>query len=495
VVNLAGGVSTIDPAQACTGFDVSFTGNFYARLTQYGTRSGPDGTQEVDPGKIEPWFAKSWDVSKDGLTYTFKLHEGVKFPSGGAMDAAAVKYSFERVIKNKGCGAYFLLDGYQEPPLITAISAPDPATVVIKLRQPNQNALQDWAQAAAGIVDPTVVEANGGVKSGEVNKWMAGNVAGSGPFLLESYEPNSKAVLAANPAYFDKAPASKKITVNFIGADSTLQLQASSGAADVTLGLSKQSATKLAKGDSTRIVANDTSQSLQVRLATNKAPLNNTKVREALFSAVPYEDILSKVALGYGTLFDGPFAPLIPEYNAELGKPRTFDAGKAKQLLQESGVATPLTLELIINGEVPTNVQIGTILQGVWKEIGVNLTISKLSISEFTDRNRKGDFDLSITQDGPGVVEGGFYLGYAMGCTGAFSGSSVCIPGGDELLAKARRAIDKDERQRLYDQITRLWIGYSPMIQLYAEKTITVLNKRVKNYTYSQLTDMRTWSK
>src|SRR5262249_31496844 len=135
IVDLAGGIGTIDPAQACGGVDVSFTGQFYAPLTHDGAMPGPGRTPPVDPAQHQPWFASSWDVSPNGKTYTFHLHPGAKFANGDPMGAAAVKYSLNRSIVNGGCGGYFIEDGLYSPNLVQSISTPNSTTVVIKLHQ------------------------------------------------------------------------------------------------------------------------------------------------------------------------------------------------------------------------------------------------------------------------------------------------------------------------------------------------------------------------
>lgn len=271
----------------------------YVRLTQYGAKEGPEETTEFDPGNIEPYFAESIDISDDGLVYTFKLPQGAKFPSGEPVDAAAVKYSLERTIKMGGCGGYFVYDGIYEPPLIKSIETPDATTVVITLSVPNANFLQDMAQPAASIVDRTVVEANGGVKEGELNEYMSSHTAGSGPFLLEEYEPNKRAVLTANPDFFAEPPASDRILVNFVNSDPTLLLQARSGQADVTLGMTKQSANSLREDPCCKVIANQDPTFWEI-IGTpwKKKPWDNQKFREAVTYAVPYEDIIEKVAFG-----------------------------------------------------------------------------------------------------------------------------------------------------------------------------------------------------
>jgi peptide/nickel transport system substrate-binding protein len=495
VINMPVGPATLDPAEECGLTDLTITEAVYTRLTQYGSKPGPDGTSQVDPGHIVPYLAKSWTITKGGLVYTFHLRSGLKFASGTPVDAKAVKYSFERSINMGGCGGYFIYDGIYTPPLIKSIATPNPTTVRITLSTPDANVLQDWAQPAASIVDPSVVNAHGGVQKGKVNTYMAGHVTpGGGPYLLQSYEPNKQAVLAANPKFF-RQPASKKVIVNFISSDPTLVLQARNGSADVTLGLSKQSAHSLAGNSNLKVVADDTSVAEQIGLPNDKPPFDNVKVREAVTYAVPYQQILSKVVFGYGTLYYGAFPPAMPEFRAALEPPRTFDLNKAKQLMKASGVSTPVSVGLDIQAGNSIDEQIATIVQGIWSQLGINVTINKLSASDYINKLEQHKSQAYIRLDGPGVIEAGYFLGYDLKCGISFNLSAICIKPADALLAKARSTFNKAKRQSLWDQINRLWIADSPKIPVYGDKFVSVVNKRVKHYFYSHETDFTTWSK
>jgi len=495
-VNMAVAPGTLDPASGCGANDLAMIGSLYTRLTQYGSKSGPVGTTEVDPGKIEPYAAESWKISDGGKTYTFKLHDGAKFPSGKPVDAEAVKYSFERTLKMNGCGGYFLHDGILDPPLIKKITAKDPTTVVFQLSQADPNALQAWAQPAASIVDPSVVEANGGVKKDSVNEYMGSHAAGAGPYLLESYEPNKSAVLTANPDFAgDPKPASKTIRVNFVNSDPTLLLQAKSGDADVTLGLSKQSAKSLEGNSDVRVVANDTPLSEQIGLPNSKPQFKNVKFREALALALPYQAIVDKAAFGYGKLFSGPLMPVFPEYDPSVGKPIEQNTEQAKQLIAQSGVKTPVKFDMVIQEGNSADQTIATIAQGEWRKLGVDVNIRSLPASDYITGIQDHKYDSYVRLDGPGVIDPGYFLGYDMKCGIAFNLSEVCIPKADKLLDQARSETDTTKRKALYDQISRLWLADWPKIQVYADKSVTVLSKRVKSYFYSHEVDFRTWSK
>ena len=496
VVNIAQAPATLDPAWGCGLYDIGFLQNFYVRLTQYGSQEGPEGTTEFDPSNIEPYFAESIDISEDGLTHTFTLPEGVTFPSGEPVDAEAVKYSLERTITMGGCGGYFIYDGIYEPPLIESIETPDPTTVVITLSVPNANFLQDLAQPAASIVDASIVEANGGVQEGELSEYMSSHVAGSGPFLLEEYEPNQRAVLRANPDFFGDPPASDEILVNFINSDPTLLLQARSGDADITLGMTKQSADSLRDDPCCKVIANENPTFWEI-IGTpwKKKPWDNQKFREAVTHAVPYDEIIEQVAYGWADAFYGPYAPGMNEYNAELAAPREFDLDRAKALVEESGVETPVEVTINIPEGNTIEEQIATIVQSTWRELGINVRINKLAATDYINSMEQHEAQAFTRIDGPGVIEAGYLLGYDMKCDIPFNLSDICIPEADELLAEARQETDPDRRQELWDEIARLWVEHSPRVQVYADQFVSVLSQNVTSYHYQHEMDFRTWGK
>jgi peptide/nickel transport system substrate-binding protein len=494
-VNMAVAPGTIDPAMGCGFNDLAIAGNLYSKLTQYATKPGPDGTQQIDPSKIEPYAAASWKTSDAGKTYTFTLKPGMKFPSGKPVDAAAVKYSVERNIEMKGCGYSFLYDLFLDPPLIRSIQTPDASTVVFHLRHADPNFPQGLAQPSGGIVDKSVVDAHGGVKKTSPNKWMQSHAAGAGPFLLQSYEPNTKAVLTANPDFVGPAPASKKLTINFINSDPTLLLQARSGSADVTLGLTKQSVNSLKGNGSVRIIANDTSQAELIGMPNTKPPFDNKTFREALSYAIPYDQIVQKAAFGYGATFFGPIIPTMAGFDAEQSKARPYDTAKAKQLIEQSGVKTPVKVEMVVQDGNATDEQIATIAQGEWRKLGVNVRVRKLAPSEYIGGLQAHKYQSFVRLDGPGVIDSGYFLDYDMRCKVVFNLTEACLPEADKLLTQARTETDAATREQLYAQITKLWIADTPKIPVYMDKAVAVLGKGVKGYLYSHETDMRTWSK
>lgn len=495
VVNMSAGPSTLDPAWGCSLEDQGFIQNFYVRLTQYGKKDGPADTKMFDITNPEPYLAKSWEISEDKKVYTFNLRDDFYFENGVAIDSNAVKYSLERTIEVNGCGKYWIVDGFLDPPLIKSIETPDPLTVIISLTHPNSNFLLNMAMPPASILNPDVVEANGGIISGQPNEYLSSNVAGAGPFLLESYMPNQRAVLVANPLFPGPGPNSDKIIVNFIQSPSTLLLQARTGEADVTMGLSKLAISQLERDPTVRVVAYPVVNVQQIILPNDRTPWDNLKVREAVSYAVPYQLILDRVAYGYGTLFFGALSPTMTEFNALESLPREYDLERAKRLMAESGLNTPVDVTMVIQEGDVVQQQVATIVQSSWQELGINVEIQVAPPAEYLDLAWSFKLQTLMRLDGPAHGLGpGYFLGYDMLCPSAFNLSRICIPEADELLFAARGASNPQKAQSLYDEINRLWIANTPKIPLFEEKQAIVLGRNVTNFFFNPLIDFRHWA-
>jgi peptide/nickel transport system substrate-binding protein len=491
VVNINTGPATIDPRDMTSFFDTIGL-NFYVRLMQYGTKAGPVGTQQVDARNMRPYLAKSFTLNKAKTVYTFKLRTGLKFPSGAAVDANAVKCSFERSMA--GIGSYFLQDGI--PGNLKSVEAPNATTVVLTLKQPDPAILQGWAQPAASIIDCAA-------EKKEEKTWLGTHEVGAGPFSMVSYQPNKQMVLQERSSYTSWAkanglPAAKagKIVINFINSDSTLLLQARAGAANVTIGLAKQSVASLKSNKSVKIGSYPTTIQEQLLMPWDKAPWNNKKFREGLTYAVPYQQILSRIAYGYGKLYYGPLPPLMQFYNAGLSKQRPYNLNKAKQLIKASGLSTPVAVTLTIDEGNTVHKQIATLLQSLWKTIGVNLNVQTLAPADYVGAMFGFKVQSAIRYDGPGVIDAGYYLGYDMRTNVVGIGKNInlmSIPAADKLLDRARKSLNNGTRQKLYNQITTIWRANSPKVIFYNDVATVVLKKSTKSFTYYHEPDMRSW--
>jgi len=491
VVNAATPPNSLDTVQICSLDDISLVAPLYATLVKHGRKPGRE-----DQSKFVPYLAKSWTITNGAKTYTFDLVPGAKFPNGDPQDAAAVKYTFERALKSGACGSYFATAG-QGASLIKSITTPSPTRVVVQLSRPEALFLHSMTTPDMGIVNPKVVEANGGQEEGKPNPWMAKNSAGGGPFVLKSYDPGRQIVFEANKTFFGKPPKVDQITVNFITSDPTLLLQARQGKADITFGLTKKSVASLKGNPAVEIVSSPSAAWQLISFPNKVAPFDNPKLREALSYAVPYQEILKNVAYGYGTLYFGPYSPAMPAFNPAIAKPRVFNLAKAKQLLAASGVQTPITLDLLIRDGINDQEQIATIVQNIWKQLGVEVNIKKLAAAEYTAQLPLETKTFSLIRfDGPGVEDPAWLLDYDLRAKSAFNTSNYANATAEKLLDKAHVTADDAARQKLWDQIARIWIKDTPRIPLYQDNYTVVLKKGVKGYIYGKVDwNMQDWSK
>jgi len=509
IVNNSVPVATLDPNLTTNDQDPGFDGAMYSTLTQVEHVPGSvAGTTEQNLAvtAVKPYLAQSYEYSDGDRTLTFHLRPGLKFPSGDPVDAQAVVWSIDRVIKAEEGGYSVLEETDYTPPLIKSVTAPSSLTVVFHYKRPAPNQLQVLSTPTAGaIYDPKLVEEHGGQQKLKPNEWLASHDAGYGPYLLKSYSPNHQMVLEANPSFFEP-PMTKKIILNFIPDNETLLLDAKSGAADITLGLTNQAAKSLV-GNSCCTVASFKSrqaETLQMPQSKEKpwntgknAFFNNQDFRQALSYAFPYEGILQKVAYGYGKLYFGEWMPSYSWYDPKVGAPRETNLTKAKELLAKSGIKTPVSFTIYVGQGDNVGKEIATAASGAWQALGVNANVQVVSSSAFLEVVYTNHDGMTVFLDGPQVVAPDYHWAYDLQCppNNQFNDNNVCIPAADVLMKKIQSAAKEPERQEILNKADEMYIEATPRIWAYDSELVAVLGKGVTSYYSSDLPDMRFWAK
>lgn len=509
IVNNSVPVATLDPNFTTNDQDPGFDGAMYSTLTQVTHEAGKvKGTEQQDLSisAVKPYLAESYAYSDGDRTLTFHLRPNLKFPSGDPVNAEAVVWSLNRVIKAAEGGYSVLEETDYTPPLITKIEAPNSLTVVIHYKRPAPNQLQVLSTPTAGaIYDPKLVEEHGGQQKEKPNEWLASHDAGYGPYLLKSYSPGHQIVLEANPDFFEP-PKTKKIILNFIPDNETLLLDAESGKADITLGLSNEAAHSLV-GNSCCVVASFKSrqaetiqmpQSIEKPWNTGKnAFFNSQDFRQALSYAFPYEGVLQKVAYGYGKLYFGEWMPSYSWYSPTVGKPRETNLTKAKELLAKSGVKTPVSFTIYVGQGDIVGKEIATAASGAWAQLGVNAKVQVVSPAAFLEVVYTNHDGSTVFLDGPQVVAPDYHWAYDLQCkpNNQFNDNNVCVPAADAIMKKIPYTTKEPERQELLNKADELYIENTPRIWAYDTELVAVLNKDVTNYYSSDLPDMRFWAK
>ena len=332
-------------------------------------------------GEIAPGIAKSYEFSKDYLSVTFTLRQGVKFHDGNPVDAEAVAYNLQRVTHGK---VKTIFSSTYKP--IDSVEVTGPYTVRVNLKTPSSTFMDDMAGIPGMIVSPTAVDSLGddfGV-----------NPVGSGPFKFEARQGGSSLTLARNGDYWrmgedDKAlPYLDNVTFRWILEPSVKIIELTSGNVHLVDRLDSADFDRVAKDPNLKLV--DTGGINQwVALNISKKPFDDVRVRKAIYYALDRETIATIISGKYWQITPTFVFPTEFAYDGTID-PYTFDKKRAKELLAEAGFGPghPLSFDLSIIQREP-DVSVAQIIQAQLKEIGVDMQLSVLERQAFIDLWRK----------------------------------------------------------------------------------------------------------
>lgn len=473
-------IGTIDPAKHT---DES---SLHAVLNQYDPLLYPkDYEGSMEPG---PHIATHWDVSADGLTYTFYIRRGVKFHDGSELNAEDVKFSFDRMMAI-GRGYSWLWDG-----VVREVEVLDDYTVRFHLYQPYAPFLSTLIQLF--IVNKDQVMAN--LAPGEFGefgdygqKYLEDNVAGSGPYMKERWIRGSEYVFVKFPDYWRgwKPGQVDRVHYKIVLEEAVRKTMLRSGEADmIDQWASIETFNDLKRTPGIIVHEAPSAQLFHLPLNMQKKPTDNIHVRRALAYAFDYQ-----TALQY--IFDGaPQArgpvPLLA-YGANPDVPVfTYDLNKAREELAKSGYKPgELTIDFVYTASVPLQEKIGLMWQASLAEIGINLNIrpepwgriTELSTSVETTPHILNVYD---TLKYP-HADSHTYGMYHPSAHGSYRATSwMDVPEVTKVLEAARRAPTEEEQLRLYKQAQVLIAEQVPSIYVANPVHRIAFRDYVKGYRY-----------
>jgi peptide/nickel transport system substrate-binding protein len=407
-------------------------------------------------GSVTPLLAESWSIDPDGKVYTFHLRKGVKFSDGEPFDASDVKFSFERAkapgSTNKDKKAVF--DN------ISRIDTPDPATVIVVLNQPDGNFLFRMGQNTAVILDP---------KSAPTT---ATKPVGTGPFKLDAWAHGSSITLSKNEGF--RSPAAikmKKVTFRFINDPAAEVAALLAGDID---GMPRFGAIESLKQFQTdarfSVVPGGTECKTIVSINNRKKPFDDVRVRRALAAAIDRKAVIDGSSEGYGKPIGSHMVPSDAGY-VDLTGMNPYDPEKAKALLKEAGVATPLNVTLTLPPP-PYARKGGEIVASELAKVGINAKIENVEWAQWLSGAFKGNFDLTLIchaepLDFDRYADPSYYWGY----------DSKTF---DALFAKYNSTTDAKGRLKLLGDIQRQLASDAVNVYLYQLPQFAVGKKQLK---------------
>lgn len=343
----------------------------YANIYEGLTRFGPDGA-------VLPALASEWSVSEDGLTYTFKLRDGVTFHDGSAMDAADVVFSLDRARAEGSTNAQKAL--FKD---IASVTAVDATTVDVALSTPNGNFPFNMAWGDAVIVAPETIDN------------AATNPVGTGPFTFVEWAKGDQVTIARNDAYWGNAPALAKATFKFISDPNAAFAAMMAGDVDAFPNFPAQETLAQFEADPRFNVIVGSTEGETILSTNNKSgALADVRVRKAIAHAINRQDIIDGAMNGFGTPIGSHFAPHNPDY-IDLTGNSAYDPEMSKALLAEAG-AENLTLRLMLPPPAYAR-RGGEIIAAQLRAVGINAEVSNLEWAQWIEQVFKGkDYDLTI---------------------------------------------------------------------------------------------------
>ena len=421
----SGEKQSMDPADMHSGDDAYHTFAVYNRLV------------DVDDNfNVLPELATEWSVSEDGLSWTFKLREGVKFHSGKDFTSADVVWSFKRLLDEAtGSGAKAVLAFLDAD----GITAPDPLTVVFTTENP--------------VVELPVLISNkftNIVPDGATNATLRLNGDGTGPFMQEQFTPNDPVrILRRNPNYWGEGQPKAECLRITVAQEAVAAVAAiKAGQVDLVLNVDPSVIASLKDDPGVSLLQTGASNSMTISAWVDTPPFDDPRVRQALKAVVDRQGMVDTVLLGFGQpAADNPVPVGSPA--SWTSEPPKQDYDLAKSLLAEAGYADGLSFDLYTAEGVPGMVLMAQVFAEMAKPAGINVNVIVTPAESYWD-------DVWLKQ--PIVTSAWSMRPPGEGLAVAYTQDAKWKetrwerPDYDALLLKANTTVDRDARLDLYRQ-------------------------------------------
>jgi peptide/nickel transport system substrate-binding protein len=336
-------------------------------------------TRFMADGSVVAGLAQSWDISEDGLTYTFMLHDGVTFHDGTTMDAEDVKFSLDRARAEDSINAQKGL--FADIADVTVI---DPLTVAVTLSQPNGMFLFNMAWGDAVIVAPESIGT------------IASNPIGTGAFTFTDWVQGDRLELTRNESYWGQPAALETATFRFISDPTAAFAAVMAEDVDAFVGFpAPENLPQFEADPRFQVLVGNTEGETILSMNNKMPPFDNVLVRQAVSLAIDRQSIIDGAMFGYGTPIGTHFAPHNPDY-VDLIANSTYNPERARELLAEAGFADGFTTTLKL--PPPSYARRGgEIIASQLREVGITAEISNLEWAQWIEEVFTGkDFGLSI---------------------------------------------------------------------------------------------------
>jgi len=382
----AGDSVGLDPGHETDGESFKVADNLYEGLVAF----------EFGSTVVTPALAKSWEISKDGKTYTFYLREGVKFHDGTDFNADAVLFSFNRQFDSKhpfhqigGAWKYWAAMGMSD--LLQSISKKDDFTVVFKLKRPEAPFIANLAMNFASIVSPTAAS--------KYKEELGQHPVGTGPFKFVEWQKNQKIVLERFDNYWGDKAYLDQVIYKAIPDPSVRLLEFSTGTVQMMDYPNPEDISVLEKRDDTKLIKEPGMNVAYLAMNLDKKPFDNTLVRQAFNYAINRDALIEHVYLGLGVKAKNPIPPIMWSYNDSIPE-YEYNPEKAKALLKKAGLANGFKTNLwaipVSRPYNPNGRKMAEIIQSDLRKVGIEAEIVTFEWGTYLSKSSQGEHDMVL---------------------------------------------------------------------------------------------------
>jgi len=442
----------------------------------------PDATGQVLMGQFTfaPGGAESLTYSPDGKCAVFKIRKGMKFTNGKPVTAHSFKYGIDRALLGPGYVKSLLeLGGVTSA---DQIQVKDDYTLEIcsEKRTPMFEAL--FAFKVIPAMDEETSKAHATDKDPWGTEWYKTHANGSGPYTLKEWTPGKEYVAEPSPGYWRGNDFFKnsRIVVKLIPSPENRELLLKKGAIDLAIGIPFKDVEDLKKDPNVNIIEIPYSRVRFLGWNNKIKPFDDVRVRRALMYAIPYDTILRKAIYGHGR----PARSIIPSDFPTSDQdywPYKTDPEKARNLLKEAGV-NGFDVPLAVRLSIPEDIEAATWIQSAFAEIGVKVTINKMTDAQFFDKLNKHELALFI-HDWYSWLHDPFYQFNWLARCGFFTNYvDYCNPKFEDLFKQGLYEQDSKKRAQLSVEMQHIWLDDAPWAPLYHPNWIIGTGKTFKGF-------------
>ena len=433
---------------------------------------------DFENGGALPGLAESWEISDDGLVYTFHIREGMTFHDGEPVTAGAIVRSMTRPI-NPDDPSYIegmYMYGNQGTSNWESIEAVDDHTIVLTLMQPNATQLLVFSRPDGAIISPKAMD--------EFGTEVGLNMSMAGPFKIERFVPGQEAVLVANEDYWAGRPYVDRVVIRAFPDEAAILAALEAGEIDMTLYAPFTSVPRLQDSDSIRVEVGAPLVNLFAGANVSAAPLDNLHVRLAVNNALDREVLIEAGLNGFAEMPASLIGPLDLGFDEAGRAVSVYDPDSARAHLEASGLDLPVPLEVAFenNRFWP---QLAELIAADLEAVGFDVTLDRLDTGSFWGKVGDGATQLSINQRSTFVPDphGKAILMARAGAEGSQTQHQALEAVGeiDALITAGITTAVPEERAAIYGEFQALMLEEMPYIYIGYLTPPIFVNQRVQD--------------